>query len=133
MSPADIPVASIWEAIATAGFPAMLMALAVWWLQKSNRELVDALNTERSERLDAMAGPLHGVPLASELMGNQGMLSGVAWAWPALKDIASGEGDMRDVDTLLSAAGLFNDTAAGVAALSHAGLDAAKLLNNLAE
>lgn len=54
MTPADIPVASIWEAIATAGFPAMLMALAVWWLQKSNRELVDALNTERSERLDAM-------------------------------------------------------------------------------
>jgi hypothetical protein len=82
--------------------------------------------------LSAMAGPLHGVPLASELMGNQGMLSGVAWAWPALKDIASGEGDMRDVDTLLSAAGLFNDTAAGVAALSHVGLDAAKLLTNLA-
>jgi hypothetical protein len=82
--------------------------------------------------LSAMAGPLHGVPLASELMGNQGMLSGVAWAWPALKDIASGEGDMRDVDTLLSAAGLFNDTAAGVASLSHVGLDAAKLLTNLA-
>jgi hypothetical protein len=82
--------------------------------------------------LSALAGPLHGVPLASELMGNQGMLSGVAWAWPALKDIASGEGDMRDVDTLLSTMGLFNDTAAGIASLSHAGLDAAKVLENLA-
>jgi hypothetical protein len=82
--------------------------------------------------LSALAGPLHGVPLASELMGDQGMLSGVAWAWPALKDIASGEGDMRDVDTLLSTLGLFNDTAAGIASLSHAGLDAAKVLENLA-
>ncbi len=82
--------------------------------------------------LSALAGPLHGVPLASELMGDQGMLSGVAWAWPALKDIASGEGDMRDVDTLLSTMGLFNDTAAGIASLSHAGLDAAKVLENLA-
>lgn len=83
--------------------------------------------------LAALTGPLHGVPLASELMGDQGMLSGVAWAWPALKDIASGEGDMRDVDTLLSTLGLFNDTAAAAASLSHAGLDAAKVIQNLAD
>jgi len=83
--------------------------------------------------LRAMAAPLHGVPLASELLGDQGMLSGVQWAWPAVKDIASGEGDMRDVDTLLSVLGLFNDTAAGISSLSHAGLDAAKVVENLAE
>lgn len=83
--------------------------------------------------LAALTGPLHGVPLASELMGDQGMLSGVAWAWPALKDVASGEADMRDVDTLLSTLGLFNDTAAAVASLSHAGLDAAKVIENLAD
>ena len=80
-----------------------------------------------------MAAPLHGVPLASELLGDQGMLSGVQWAWPAVKDIASGEGDMRDVDTLLSVLGLFNDTAAGISSLSHAGLDAAKVVENLAD
>lgn len=54
MPPVELPAASIWEAVATAGLPALLMAMAVWWLQKSNRELVGALNTERSERLDAM-------------------------------------------------------------------------------
>lgn len=53
---ADIPTAEIWESLARAGLPALLMALAVWWLQKTNRELVGALNTERSERLDAMEG-----------------------------------------------------------------------------
>jgi len=51
---ADMPAADIWESIARAGLPALLMALAVWWLQKTNRELVGALNSERSERLDAM-------------------------------------------------------------------------------
>ena len=38
---------------------------------------------------------------------------------------------MRDVDTLLSVAGMFNDTAAGVSSLSHLALDAAKVLENL--
>lgn len=82
--------------------------------------------------LAALAGPLQGVPLASELMGNGGMLSGFVWSKAAATNILEGEGDLRDVDTLLSAAGYFNDTAAGVAALSHAGLDFAKLLSNLA-
>lgn len=81
----------------------------------------------------ALAGPLHGLPLASELSGDSGMLSGAIWAWSALKDIVSGEGDMRDVDTLLSTMGYFNDTAAGIASLSHAGLDFAKVLKNLTE
>ena len=49
-----MPDLDIWSSIARAGLPALLMALAVWWLQKTNRELVGALNTERSERLDAM-------------------------------------------------------------------------------
>lgn len=44
----------LWQQIASAGLPALLMAAAVWWLQKSNRELVGELNKERSERLDLM-------------------------------------------------------------------------------
>jgi hypothetical protein len=37
---------------------------------------------------------------------------------------------MRDVDVMLSAAGLFNDNLAGLAAASHIGLDLSKLLKN---
>lgn len=50
---ADIP-SSVWEQIAAAGLPAVLMAAAVWWLQRSNSALVTELNKERGERLDAM-------------------------------------------------------------------------------
>lgn len=50
---ADIP-ANIWEQIASAGVPAALMAVAVAWLQRSNRELVMELNRERSERIDGL-------------------------------------------------------------------------------
>lgn len=44
----------IWPLIVDNGLPFVFMALAVWWLQKGNRELVSELNKERSERLDAM-------------------------------------------------------------------------------
>jgi len=44
----------IWNQIASAGLPALLMAVAVWYLQKGNNELVKELNRERSERLDSM-------------------------------------------------------------------------------
>lgn len=44
----------IWNQIAAAGLPALLMAVAVWWLQKGNTSLVNELNKERSQRLDAM-------------------------------------------------------------------------------
>lgn len=30
------------------------MAIAVWWLQKGNNQLVNELNKERSQRLDVM-------------------------------------------------------------------------------
>ncbi len=50
---AEIPV-NIWEQVASAGVPALLMAVAVWWLQKGNRELVVELNRERSDRIDAL-------------------------------------------------------------------------------
>lgn len=40
--------------LASAGLPAVLMACAVWWLQKGNTQLVQELNRERSERLDRM-------------------------------------------------------------------------------
>lgn len=46
----------IWNQIAAAGLPALLMAVAVWWLTRSNTELVKELNRERSERLDTMEG-----------------------------------------------------------------------------
>lgn len=44
----------IWNQIAAAGLPALLMAVAVWWLQKGNTSLVNELNKERSQRLDVM-------------------------------------------------------------------------------
>lgn len=44
----------IWQSIASAGLPSLLMAVAVWWLQKVIRELLTELRTERNERLDAM-------------------------------------------------------------------------------
>lgn len=80
----------------------------------------------------AIAGPLQGIPGASELSGDPGLISGVKWATPALKHVAEGKGTMRDVEALLNAAGYFNDTAAGVAALSHLGFDFARVLENLA-
>lgn len=42
---------SIFQSIASAGLPAVLMAIAVWYLQKSNAELITQLNKEREERL----------------------------------------------------------------------------------
>ena len=44
----------LWNQIAAAGLPALLMAVAVWWLQKGNNQLVNELNKERSQRLDVM-------------------------------------------------------------------------------
>jgi hypothetical protein len=49
----DIP-SEVWEQIASNGLPSLLMAIAVWWLQKGQRELVMELNKERSERIDAL-------------------------------------------------------------------------------
>lgn len=49
MNPPDI-----WQSIASAGLPSLLMGVAVWWLTRSNSQLVTELNKERSERLDAM-------------------------------------------------------------------------------
>ena len=42
------------QQLASAGLPALLMAIAVWWLQKSNSNIISAYNKERSERLDMM-------------------------------------------------------------------------------
>lgn len=44
----------IWNALASAGLPAILMGVAVWWLTRSNSQLISELNKERTERLDAM-------------------------------------------------------------------------------
>jgi|UniRef100_UPI0037CBA421 hypothetical protein len=78
----------------------------------------------------ALAGPLHGIPGMSLLLNDGNMFSGGS----RLKTVDF-EGDtvsiLKDLDTALSVLGMFNDTAAGVAALSHLGLDAAKVLENL--
>ncbi len=80
-----------------------------------------------------IAGPLHGIPFASEIMGNPGQLSSIAWSKPALEDIFTGEADMRDVETLFSVAGYFNDNLAGIAALSNLGFDFAKVITAATE
>lgn len=51
MNPAPF---DIWQSLASAGLPALLMGIAVWWLQRGNSSLITALNTERSDRLDSM-------------------------------------------------------------------------------
>jgi len=76
----------------------------------------------------SFANALHGIPMMSELMGEPGMFSSTAWAQAALDDLLKGEADLRDINTLLGTLGLFNDTAAGVAALSNAGYDFAKII-----
>lgn len=48
------PSPDIWNAIASAGLPALLMGVAVWWLTRSNSQLITELNKERSERLDTL-------------------------------------------------------------------------------
>jgi len=48
------PTPDIWSAIASAGLPALLMGVAVWWLTRSNSQLITELNKERSERLDTL-------------------------------------------------------------------------------
>lgn len=72
-----------------------------------------------------------GIPGMSLLMGDGNMFQSVQWTGNAAEALLKGEGDLRDVNTVLSTLGLFNDTAAGVAALSNAGLDFAKLVENL--
>ena len=80
-----------------------------------------------------LAGPLHGIPMASEIMGNPGQLSSIAWSKSALEDVFTGEADMRDVETLLSVAGYFNDNLAGISSLSHLGFDFAKVITAATE
>jgi hypothetical protein len=70
------------------------------------------------------------IPGASMLAGEGGSLSGAQYTQQSIKDVFDGKADMKDVDTILSAMGYFNDTAGGIATLSHAGYDFAKLLEN---
>lgn len=64
------------------------------------------------------------------LAGEGGSLSGAEYAKQSIKDVFDGKADMKDVDTILSVMGYFNDTAGGIATLSHAGYDFAKVLEN---
>ena len=85
-----------------------------------------------------VAGPLHGVPGVSELTGDSGLFSGFGWSASAVKKITEkamedklDEVTARDIENALSAAGYFNDTAAGVSGASHAVFDFAKVLENI--
>lgn len=44
----------LFETLTTTGTPALLMAFAIKWLHSSNSTLVNELNRERNDRLDAM-------------------------------------------------------------------------------
>lgn len=57
---------TVWDQIIAAGLPAVLMALAVWWLQRSNTTLVEELHVERKERLDSMAAEIERLQLRSD-------------------------------------------------------------------
>ena len=50
---AALPTEAV-ELLAPSGLHAVLLGIAVWWLSKSNTELVRELNRERTERLDVM-------------------------------------------------------------------------------
>jgi len=80
-----------------------------------------------------LAGPLHGIPMASEIMGNPGQLSSIAWSKAALEDVLTGDADMQDVQTLLSVSGYFNDNLAGIGALGNLGFDFAKIIKAATE
>lgn len=36
------------------GFPVVLLMVAIWWMQRSNNDLVARLHAERTERLDKL-------------------------------------------------------------------------------
>lgn len=79
----------------------------------------------------SMFSPITGaIPGLNMLMGEGGQLSGAKYAQYAVEDLFDGDADMKDIDTILSVMGYFNDTAAGIAALSHAGYDFAQVLDN---
>lgn len=86
----------------------------------------------------ALTGPLTGIPFASALQDTGGnLLSSFSRGPGAVTDLLEGDQSpvemMQDVDTLLSAMGLFSDNAAAAAVLSHMATDAAKLLEAAAE
>jgi hypothetical protein len=115
----------------------MSQVLKNLWREAKGDDDEEKWSPERLLKATAL-GPLHGIPLASQLSGNSAPLSSLQWTPAAFKRLAEADYDsatdvMRDVDTILSAAGHFNDNAAGIAALSHLGLDFAKLLEHAAD
>ena len=48
------PEIDLWKQIAAAGLPAVLMAVAVWYLVRGNNGLITQLNSERSAHLNLM-------------------------------------------------------------------------------
>lgn len=81
-------------------------------------------------------GPLQGVPGFTALTDTGNMFSGFGQGLHAVTHLANDEEHdpiamLRDVESILSAAGLFNEDAASLAALSHAGVDGAKLLTHV--
>lgn len=97
------------------------------WKEAKGDDDEEKWSPERLVR-GSVANALHGIPMMSEIMGEPGMFSSTAWAQASLDDLLKGEADLRDINTLLGTLGLFNDTAAGVAAMSNAGYDFAKII-----
>ena len=109
-----------------------------------DEEVFDARNWSPSRlALSALAGPLKGVPGLSAIFETGGNLfrSGQR-GMAAAQSLFSGdsfdsdepvEETLRDVDSILTAMALFNDNAAAIASLAHAGLDGAKLIDSLSD
>jgi len=70
------------------------------------------------------------IPFGSAIMGDANMLSNVQ---RTVQTLGNDEVDFRDVDSILSAAGLFNDTAASLSQLTHLGLDLSRIAKNAAD
>ena len=109
-----------------------------------DEEVFDARNWSPSRlALSALAGPLKGVPGLSAIFETGGNLfSSGQRGMAAAQSLFSGdsfdsdepvEETLRDVDSILTAMALFNDNAAAIASLAHAGLDGAKLIDSLSD
>lgn len=93
--------------------------------------------------LSAMAEPLYGIPVVGDAAQDaifsaagqwmpQGGLIQLKNAPGAVGDIFTGEGDSRDVETILMTLGLGNDSFAAAASLMHLYRDAEALIRNAA-
>lgn len=92
----------------------------------------------KSLLLSTAAGPLNGLPGFNMLVNDRGsLLSGPTKVPHAIDDLFNNDQDaaeiIQDLDTIVSAMGLFSDNAAALSSMTHVATDAAKLLKNVSE